>query len=169
MKRIALLAAILAAAFIAPQAGAEIYQWTDANGKKVISDKPPPGQVNVQKKAPVEAAPQNDGAQPTDDQKPKGEPKASGETKEKSLADRDMEFRKRQKEQQEKEEKAKKEADEAAKKKENCDNARKQLQILESGRRVAMMNDKGERYFMEDAQRAQEIEKTRSYVDTQCK
>ena len=134
---------------LASPAGAQIYKWKDASGKTVISDKPPPGQLPVPKQDDSVPAAQAEPAQP-------------------SLADRELEFRKRQKEARENAEKAEKEAAAAAEKEENCSNARRQLQMLESGERIALRNDKGERYFMDDAQRAREAEKTRQYLDTRC-
>lgn len=147
MKRKLLLAATLS---LAIPAGAQIYQWKDQNGKTVISDKPPVGYVRQQK--------QIDSTAP-----------AAGSQKQPSLADRDLEFRKRQKEAQEKADKAGKEEAKATEKQENCANARRQLQALESGERIALRDDKGERYYMDDAQREQETAKMRGFVEANCK
>ena len=172
MKPIILLSAAFAVIFTALPAEAQIYKWTDANGKTVVSDKPPPGQLPHQRtevktqNPPPAQLPQQDTEEKAKNDSP-SEPNAT--PKEKSWTDRDLEFRQRQMERAEKEEKAKKEAAEAASKKENCDKARRRLQTFESGQRVAMLNDKGERYFVEDEQRAQDIKKTRSFIDTECK
>ena len=147
MRRTALL---VAAFSLALPAGAQIYQWKDENGKTVISDKPPVGYVRQQKR--VESA-----------------PVAAGSAGQKSLGDRDMEFRKRQKEAQELSEKSKKEEASTSEKQENCGKANRQLQMLESGERIALRDGKGERYFMEDAQREQEIGKVRKFLDANCK
>ncbi len=147
MRHFALLAAAL---FLAPSVGAQIYQWKDESGKTVISDKPPAGHVRQQKT--IESGTQ-----------------AQNGEKQKSLADREMEFRKRQKESQESGDKAKKEESSTAEKRENCDKARRQLQALESGERIALRDDKGERYYMEDAQREQETAKARNFIDSSCK
>lgn len=147
MRRFALLVAAL---FLAPSAGAQIYQWKDESGKTVISDKPPVGYVRQQKTV-------DSGTQ------------AQNGQKQKSLADREMEFRKRQKESQESGDKARKEEASAAEKRESCDNARRQLQALESGERIALRDDKGERYYMDDAQREQETTKARNFIESSCK
>ena len=147
MRRFALLAAAL---FLAPSVGAQIYQWKDESGKTVISDKPPTGQVRQPKTVTLGTPAQNNQAQ-------------------KSLADRELEFRKRQKEAQESREKTQKNESSATEKRQSCDNARRQLQALESGERIAMRDDKGERYYMEDAQREQETTKMRSLIETNCK
>ena len=147
MKRIAFTIAILLAA---ATANAEIYQWKDKNGKTIISDKPPTENVVEQKKITSDSATSNAAAP-------------------KSTADREMEFRKRQKESQESTEKAQKEQATATEKQENCANARRYLATLESGERVALRDDKGERYFMDDAQRIQETTKAKQAVQTNCK
>ena len=172
MKPIILLSAAFAVIFTALPAEAQIYKWTDANGKTVVSDKPPPGQlpqqrteVKTQNPPPAQLS-QQDAEEKAQDASPS---EAKTEKKEKTWVDRDLEFRQRQMERAEKEEKAKKEAAAAADKKENCDNARRRLQTLESGQRIAMLNDKGERYFIEDEQRAQDAKKTRSFIDAECK
>jgi hypothetical protein len=144
-KRALLLAALCLA--LASPAGAQVYKWKDADGKTVISDKPPPGQLPVPKQE--DSVPEAAPAQP-------------------SLADRELEFRKRRQEARENAEKAEKEAAAAAGKEENCRNVRRQLQTLESGERIALRGDKGERYFLNDAQRAQEVAKAKQYLDAQC-
>ena len=148
MKRFALGVAALAL-LAATTVNAQIYQWKDESGKTVISDKPPVGSTRPQRT--FESA-----------------PPASNPSAQKTLADRDMEFRKRQKEARESEEKARKEHVASANKKENCDNARRHLQALESGERIAMRDEKGERYFMEDGQRDQEAAKARQAVQSHC-
>lgn len=147
MKRCGLTVALL---FVTLAVNAQIYQWKDANGKTVMSDKPPIGNAQPQRK--FESASTGEAPSP-----------------QKSVADRELEFRKRQKEARESTEKANKEQAASADKKEYCDNARRQLQALESGERIALRDDKGERYFMEDAQREQEIAKTRQGIQSNCK
>lgn len=147
MKRLALTVSAL---LVTTAASAQIYQWKDENGKTMISDKPPIGNVRQQKKI-ESAAP------------------AANTVPEKTAADKDLEFRKRQKEAQDNSEKARKEQTASADKKENCEIARRQLQALESGERISLRDDKGERYYMEDKQREQEIAKMRDMVQSSCK
>ena len=144
--------AIAVAALLATTAvNAQIYQWKDESGKTVISDKPPiGGAARAARKIDLEAP-------------------ASSAAPLKTTADRDMDFRKRQQEAQEKSDKTQKEQTAAADKKENCEKARRYLESLESGERIALRDDKGERYFMEDAQRQQEITKARQAMQASCK
>lgn len=139
-----------AALFAAVAAHAQIYKWQDENNKTVISDRPPVGKVREQKKIEAEA------------------PVASGEPA-KQAADREMEFRKRQKESLDAAEKGEKEQRAAAERKTQCESARSSLQVLESGERVSMRDRKGERYILDDAQREQEIARARKSVEANCK
>lgn len=145
------LSLLAAALCLALPASAQIYQWKDQNGKTVISDKPPVGQVTLQKQ--IDSAP----------------PAKTGAKQQPSLADRELEFRKRQKEAQENAEKAKKDEVASAERNESCQNARRQLQALESGERIALRDDRGERYYLDDAQRDQETAKTKRFLEAQCK
>ena len=148
MKHFALTLAVLLASTTA--ANAEIYQWKDANGKTVISDKPPTGNTQPQKTF-ASDSPTSNAAAP------------------KTTADKELDFRKRQKEAQENADKANKEQAAAAANKESCDNARRYLKTMESGERVSMTDDKGERYYLDDAQRSQEIAKARQNIQANCK
>ena len=147
MKRSAL---VLFALSFALAAHAQIYQWQDDSGKTIISDKPPLGKVHDLRKVDSGSA-------------------ASSAASPKSLAERDLEFRKRLKESQESADKAKKEQEAAAERQEQCASASRYLRSLQTGERIALRDEKGERYFMDDAQRAQEIEKARKAVQENCK
>ena len=147
MKRFAL---IVAALFAATAVHAQVFEWKDESGKTHYSDMPPPGNARELRK--IESA-----------------PPATGTPTQKTVADRELEFRKNLKESQEKSEKASKQQAAASERNENCDNLRRQLQLLESGERIALRDDKGERYFMDDAQRAQEIAKVRKDIQSVCK
>ena len=147
MRHFALAAAAL---FAAMAADAQIYQWRDENNKTVISDRPPIGKVRQQKTVEAEA------------------PAANGEAG-KTLADRDMEFRKRQKDSRDSAEKTEKEQRAQAQRQENCEAGRRSLQVLESGERVSMRDSQGERYILDDKQRGEEIARARKVVEANCK
>lgn len=147
MKRLTLAVAAL---LVTTAVHAQIYQWKDENGKTVISDKPPAGAARASRKIDAEAP-------------------AANAAPQKTTADREMDFRKRQQESQEKAEKAQKEQVAAGQKKDNCERARRYLQSLESGERIVLRDGQGERYYMEDAQRQQEIGKAQQTVQADCK
>ncbi|MBL8396213.1 MAG: DUF4124 domain-containing protein [Candidatus Accumulibacter sp.] len=146
MKRFILAAATLSAVIAAQ---AQIYQWQDENNKTVISDRPPPGTVRPQRKIEAAAPPAT----------------ASGKT----LADREMEFRKRQKESREAAEKADQEARESTKRRQNCDSARNTLRALENGERVVLRDSKGEAFYPDDKQRAEQIARRREEIKNDCR
>ena len=139
-------------------AGAQTYQWKDSSGRTVISDTPPPGSAKessrtIGGKAPASNAPST--------AKPAEAPK--------TFAEKDMEFKKRQQEATEKADKEAKEKALAAEKRDNCDRAQKQVALLESGQRIATVDEKGERRVMEEAEKAKEIERARRAVSDSCK
>ncbi len=147
-------AALIAALLAAAPAQAQIYQYKDASGRTVISDRPPPGA------APARVSPAAGGEA---DNAP-----ATGAPPQKSLADRDLDFKKRQQEQREAADKAQKKAADKAARDEDCERARRQLQLLESGERLATRDAQGERVFVEDDQRTAEIARTRKYLSEAC-
>ena len=148
MKRFALA---LAGLFVVTTLNAQVYEWKDAGGKTNYSDKPPVG-IPSQQRSSVPAA-----------------PTSANSPTQKSAADRELEFRKRQMEAQANSEKVNKEQVASAQMQENCANARRQLQALESGERIGLRDSKSDRYFMDDSQRDQEITRTRQSIQSVCK
>jgi len=134
----------------ATAASAQVYEWKDDKGKTHYSDKPPVGTSRVNKISESESSAPSSSAQ-------------------KTTADRELEFRKRQKEAQESAEKATKEQAANADRKEACANARRALEVLESGERIALRNDQGERYYLDESQRQQEAAKARQVMQASCK
>ena len=153
MKRYALLLATLVASLAAQ---AQVYQYKDASGRMVYTDQPPPG--TAKSKVLSSEAASTSGAS--------GNSSAAAP---KSAADRELEFKKRQKEQQETARKSEKEAADKAARKEDCARAQKNLQMLESGERITARDDKGERVFLDDSQRAAEADRARKAVADLCK
>ena len=151
MKRFVLTAALLCNVAAAQ---AQIYKWQDQNNRTVISDRPPTGIVRKPRTIEAEAPP--------------AAPPAAADAG-KAMADREMDFRKRQKESAERTEKAEKEQRLTAQRQEDCDAARRSLQAMESGERVAMRDARGERYFLDDSQRQQETARIRQTVQSNCK
>lgn len=146
---IALITTLLAALTTSFPVQAQIYEYKDASGKTVYTDQLPPG---------VSGRTRDSGERPA----------ASGGTQ-KSVAERDVEFKKRQQEQKAAAEKNQKEAEKKSGLSQDCVNARGQLQVLESGERVASRDAQGERVYMDDSQRATEIERTRKFIADTCK
>ncbi len=174
LARLALAAAASLVASLAAAPAHAQWMWKDDGGRMVVSDQPPPANiplsriVKAPKQRPVDVAPMpvKEGDAPASTGA-----KAEGAKVEapKSLAERDLDYKQRQKESAEA---AKKSADETAKSKaqqENCSAARANLAGLQTGGRNARVNEKGERTFLDDAQRQGEISKTQSQVAQYCK
>jgi len=134
---------------------AQQYKWVDRDGKVQYGDVPPPGV----KATPLKPPPPGVSSTPA--------PAAQKDAK-KDLSP-EAAFRKRQLEGKEQEEKAAKERAEADSKRTNCENAQASLRTLQSGQRVSTTNAAGERVFIDDAQRAKEIERAQRLVSDWCK
>ncbi len=88
----------------------------------------------------------------------------------KSLAERDADFKKRQTEGAEAQKKDQAKAAEMAQNRDNCERARIYLRSLQEGQRITQMDPKtGERIFIEDPQRPAETARAQQAVDSNCK
>lgn len=97
-------------------------------------------------------------------------PGAAAAAPQKSLAERDAEFRKRTVEQQEAAKKGEEKNQETADRKQNCEAAQSYLRSLQSGNRIGKTDPKtGERVFLEDNERVAETVRAQRAVDTNCK
>ena len=157
MKNALLFTLGFSAATLLVSANAQTYQWKDASGRTVISDTPPPKAARVNKTVGTPAA--------SNEFKTNEEVKAATE---KSIADREQEFKKRQQEAKEKAEKAAKEQAAAREKQENCDRTRRNLTLLESEQGINMPGENGERQLINTEQRQQEMERARKYLSENC-
>jgi hypothetical protein len=147
MNKNLLLIVLLAAA---TGASAQQYRWTDKDGRVQYGDAPPAGANATALRGPSGPA-----SAPA---APKGEAPLSPEEQ----------FRKRQKEAGEAREKQAKAEQEAQEKKENCTRAQASLRQLESGQRIGAIDAKGERYYLDEAQVAQEAAKARQAAGHWC-
>ncbi len=153
-------------------AHAQAYKWKDANGRIVYSDQPPPRgtpAANILKapkgfpaptaaEPPAGAAAATDpaGTKPAAGASPAATPKAPMTT-----AEREADFRKRQAENQKKAQEAEKKAAEESQRQAQCNSLKQNLAALESGQRMVRTDSNGERVFIDDAERARDIQKAR--------
>lgn len=173
--RLILGSSIVAAALVAGPAHAQ-WMWKDDAGRIVASDQPPPISVPLSRiiKSPKQRAVDLTPAPPAKEGEAKDVSKvdAKGDAKgdaPKTVADRDLEFKQRQKESAEAAKKADEESAKAKAMKENCTAVRGNLAGLQSGGRTARINEKGEKYYIDDAQRQGEIAKTQGQIAQYCK
>lgn len=147
------------------------WQWIDKDGRKVYSDQAPSADVPANKilKAPAgkggasmpvnEPAPQAAASAPA---KPAASaPKLSGK-------DKELEEKKKQAEAAAAEKKKAQEEEVAKARSENCDRAKKAKAAYDSGARIAQVNAKGEREYMDDAARAAETKRLQGVIARDC-
>lgn len=156
--------ALALAAMLVFSAGAvaQQYKWVDKSGRTQYGDAPPPGVKATPLRAPAgPAAPP--AATPSDGNS------SAAKSGPLTPAEQEAAFRKRKLEAQKEQEKQAATAKEAAEKKENCARAQEYLRTLDSGQRISRADAKGERYYLEDAQIAQEKIQARQAVQSWCK
>lgn len=144
------------------------YLWVDAKGVKQFSDQPPPPSVPLKNilKAPrgqqsaetmaAQAALTDkaaEGAAAAD----KPAPESAARKGPPSVAEREADYVKRQKEKAEQDKKTAEEKANKAVLARNCELTRANRRTLESGGRIATTGANGERTYLDDSQRAAEI------------
>ncbi len=149
-------------------ASAQLYQWRDTNGRVVFSDTPPPpgtppGNIIKSPKGRTAPPPAPAAASSGDGPAKDAAPGAAASTASgpKSVADREAEYKKRQADAAEKAKKDQDAAAETQRREGICRGLRNNLASLEGGQRVRKVDDKGEPYFVDDAERAKEISRVR--------
>ena len=162
-------AALFAVAFLAASgAQGQVHKCVDAAGKVIYTQDPcpantKPGSISrsvIQGPAAAPAAAPADSAAKGD---------AAKSAAPKTAAEQEQAFRKRQQDQAKAAKESEQKSAEAQRKEENCRNARERLAQYEIGGRQTRINEKGERYFLEDAQIEQEKARARTDVAQSCK
>lgn len=162
---------LLAGLLLASLSAVAQYQWIDKDGRRVFSDRAPPADVPAKNilsqprgsatkaaaPAAVEAA-----APAASTAVAAAKPPAPG-------VDKALEEKKKQAEAAEA---AKKKAEQdriAAARADNCKRAMNAKASLDSGLRMARLNDKGEREVLDDAQRAAEQQRVQQIIAQDCR
>jgi type IV secretory pathway VirB10-like protein len=164
LRRALPMAALIALAVLVSPVHAQ-WKWRDKDGQVNASDRPPPKDI-----------PDKDilGRPGTETRRslpaPAAAPAASAASAPpKTALDREIEARKKASE-QERSAKAKAEEEhQAALRGENCRRARGQLAALESGQRIARVNERGEREVLDDKARAGEMRQAREIIASDCR
>lgn len=155
----------LALLLVAGPAAAQ-WKWKDARGQIVVSDLPPPRDIPeshiLQRPELIARHPAQQGAAPAS-------AAASAAVVAKPKVDPELEARRKKAEQDEKDKAKAEEQKVAAQRADNCRRARSQLATLESGIRLTRTNDKGEREFLDDRQRADEVARARAVIASDCR
>ncbi|HEX2547866.1 MAG TPA: DUF4124 domain-containing protein [Ramlibacter sp.] len=158
--------ALLALACALPLAAAAQWQWIDKDGRKVFSDQAPPPDVAPNKilKRPGERvaapAPTAQAAAPASAAKlPVAKPSGKDPALEKKRLEAEEAEAKKRKADEEKL---------AADRAENCTRARTAKATIDSGQRMARINAKGEREFMDDKERSEEARRLDAVMARDC-
>lgn len=174
VRRLAALAIALVATVYASGAAAQ-WAWKEDGGRVVYSDRPPPPNIKssqilrqpaVPPPAPTPSAQPGAAGTPADTDKAAAAPAVPSGPK--SVAERDMEFRKRQQERADSERKAQEEQQKASARAADCERSRGYLKSLEDGVRISRTDASGNREILDDAQRAAEVERTRKSIQQVC-
>jgi len=159
MLRLTFFAAL---SILATAADAQVYKCVDASGKIAYLQSPCPtdarGAKILRAVPPAPAAPAADGAAG-------GAAKSSGP---KTAAELEQDFRKRRQEQEGARKKEEEKLAEAKNKEQNCSNARQRLASIDGGLRQTGVSEKGERYFLDDAQITQERANAQKAAEQWC-
>jgi len=180
MTRSALLAlaAALAVTLLATPAEAQ-WKWKDKSGRVQYSDLPPPQgtpdtdiltrpsggsgrQAAPASPAALAAAGLSASGAAAASSSPTAAPASRG-------ADPELEAKRKIAEQEQQKKIKDLEAKMAVAKADNCVRAKSQLQTIDSGIRLARSNEKGEREFLDDAQRASERKRAQDAIASDCK
>jgi len=141
------------------------WKWKDSKGQVVVSDIPPPRDVPerdvLQKPELVTRRPAPSAVVAADS--------ASGVAATKPKVDPELEARRKRTEQEQAERHKTDEVKVAEARADNCKRAREQVASLESGARLARTNEKGEREILDDKARADEMQRARQIMSSECR
>lgn len=163
----AVTAAVLSLLCLAPLAASAEWQWLDKEGRRVFSDQPPPPDIapnRILKQPGARSA-----VAPAETAAPVAATAAVDPAARPTGKDKALEERRKQAEAAEAEKKKAEEQKVAAARAENCSRARAARISLESGRRIAIVNDKGERDIMDDTRRASELRRADDIIARDCR
>jgi hypothetical protein len=131
---------------------ADLYRWTDDKGQVHYSDRAPAGQ-------------QSQRIGPSSNPRQEMEAEAAR----RALADKVSQAKQQRQQEQAAEEKKQAEAEKQRKKEELCRQARERLAVLRHTGPVARVNDRGERYYLDESQKQSEAADAQRRVEELCK
>ncbi|MBT9491555.1 MAG: DUF4124 domain-containing protein [Paucibacter sp.] len=169
LKRISLLALLALCTAMPAQAQ---WKWRDATGKLQFSDLPPP-----------QGTPDKDILQRPKNQQPQRVivlPYGTGASANAASAPpapvvgpskAELERQAREKQQDKEAQARQKELDakEAEQRRDNCVRAKENMKLLQDGARLTRNNEKGEPVVMDERQRAEEMQRTRGIIESECR
>lgn len=161
MRCFHLIATALLAAAVCLPAQAQ-WKWRDKNGQVHVSDLPPPREVADKDVLQRPAAPAPVRAAPAIAASAASLPASA-------RVDPELEARRKKAEQEKTDQQKQEEARVTADRAENCRRAKEHVRSMESGMRIARVNEKGEREFLDDKTIAAETQRGRNMVASECR
>ena len=153
------------------------WAWRDEHGRPVYSDQPPPSSVQPTQilRQPELTLPSSDSPDPTTQSSSNAAPTqpapsrtASTAPRPPTMAERELELRKRMKERSEAEKKLADAEANDARKAEDCVRARGYMKTLDEGMRLVRTNPDGTQELLDEGQRAAEAQRTRDIIASRC-
>ncbi|HZQ61878.1 MAG TPA: DUF4124 domain-containing protein [Casimicrobiaceae bacterium] len=142
-------ALMIAAAWTSFPTHAALWKWVDSNGRTVYSDIAPTGDVKAER---------------VNGPAPRANANAA-----KEMLNQEAELKKRQMQRAEEESKAEKAKVDTAKRQEQCTIMRGQLKGMQlTNVQHFRINEKGERIFLDEAARKQQVERIEQYLKDHC-
>ena len=157
--------AVLSLACALPAISFAQWQWIDKSGRKVFSDQSPPADIpdkNIIKQPGVKAPAAAEPVAAAASQPAKPAPKLSGK-------DPALDEKKKRAEAAEAEKKKADEEQAAKVRADNCERSKRAKAGYDSGVRIARINAKGEREYIDDATRAAETKRLDVIIASDCK
>lgn len=157
------VASCLAVVLLAGSGPAEAqWKWRDASGQITASDRPPPKEIpdkDILTRPTVQAR----------RAAPAAEPASAAASAPATPLQAEIEARRRAADQQAAARARAEEERLATQRAENCRRARAHVAALESGQRMARVNDRGEREVLDDKARADEMRSARDVISSDCR
>ena len=151
------------------------WQWTDQDGRKVFSDRPPPADVPPARilkqphSQPLLAVKPSAAAEDTKPAATPATPAAMPATTAASGTDKALEEKKAKAEAEEAAKKKAEEAKRAAVRAGNCTRAQRAKTTYDSQRPIRQTNAQGELVILDANERAAEVRRIQSIIDSDCK
>jgi hypothetical protein len=136
---------------------AEVNKWVDDQGQVHYSDQPPPPDIHAKM------------LRSTSDSEGAGSASGVARTGESTFVEQEAAMKRAQKTEQEATAEAAAKQATADALKANCEAAQQNLRSLQSGARIMDINASGERYFIDDSERQQRIDKVKQDISNLCK
>lgn len=155
---------------VLPHGAQAQWVWKDQRGQVHASDLPPPRDIpdkNVMQRPSAATPPARATAPAPAAAGGSAVPFSPGASA--ARTDPELEARKRRADEEQAAQKKAEEARQASVRIENCNRARDALRQLESGMRIARVNDKGEREILDDQTRSAETARARQLAASECR